>query len=76
LPLLRSAAPPDLISATQLAHAIDWTNVYLLSRLDPQLVEDLFMIPLGDTDEARRLIDGTDSCAIVAGAQHTSVRLV
>jgi hypothetical protein len=73
---LRTAAPPDLISATQLAHAIDWTNVYLLSRLEPQLVEDLCMIPLGSEDEALRLIAGDDPCAIVAGAQHTSVRLL
>ncbi|MBL8850272.1 MAG: DUF2088 domain-containing protein [Planctomycetaceae bacterium] len=73
---LRTAAPPDLVSATQLAHAIDWTNVYLLSRLDSQLVEDLFMIPLGGVDEALRLISGDERCAIVGGAQHTSVRLL
>lgn len=73
---LRTAAPPDLISATQLAHAIDWTNVYLLSKLDPQLVEDLFMIPLASVDEAQRLISGNEPCAIVGGAQHTSVRLL
>lgn len=72
---LRAAAPPDLISATQVAQALDWTNVYLMSRLDPQLVEDLFMIPLGDENEARRLIGGDESCAIVAGAQHAAVRL-
>jgi nickel-dependent lactate racemase len=73
---LRTAAPPDLMSATQLAHAIDWTNVYLLSRLDSQLVEDLFMIPLGGLDEAQRLLSGDEPCAIVGGAQHTSVRLL
>jgi nickel-dependent lactate racemase len=73
---LRAASPPDLISATQVAQALDWTNVYLLSRLDPQLVEDLFMIPLATEAEARRLISGEEPCAIVAGAQHASVRLL
>jgi len=72
---LKTAAPPDLMCAMQLAQAIDWTNVYLLSRLPSQLVEDLFMIPLADEDEARRLIDGDEPCAIIAGAQHTAVRL-
>lgn len=75
LPLLKAAAPPDLLSATRLAQGIDWTNVYILSRLPSQLIEDLFMIPLGDEDEARRLIDGDESCAVIGGAQHTSVRL-
>lgn len=75
LPPLKSAAPPDLMSATQLAQAIDWTNVYMLSRLPSQLIEDLFMIPLADEDEARRLIEGDESCAVIGGAQHTSVRL-
>jgi nickel-dependent lactate racemase len=75
LPMLKTAAPPDLMSATQLALGIDWTNVYLLSRLPSQLVEDLFMIPLADENEARRLIEGNEPCAIIAGAQHTSVRL-
>lgn len=71
---LRNAAPPDLVSATQIARAIDWTNVYLLSRLDPQLVEDLFMIPLASDAEARRLLEGDELCAVVAGAHHTAVR--
>lgn len=75
LPLLKAASPPDLMSATQLAQGIDWTNVYLLSRLPSQLVEDLFMIPLVNEDEARRLIEGDETCAVIGGAQHTSVRL-
>lgn len=73
---LRDAAPPDLVSASQVAQALDWTNVYLVSRLDPQLVEDLFMIPLEGENEARRLIDGDEACAIVAGAQHAAVRIL
>jgi len=72
---LKAAAPPDLMSATQLAQGIDWTNVYLLSRLPSQLVEDLFMIPLASEVEAQRLIEGDEPCVILPGAQHASVRL-
>ncbi|REJ71020.1 MAG: DUF2088 domain-containing protein [Planctomycetota bacterium] len=73
---LRKAAPPDLLAATQIAKALEWMNVYLLSRLDPQLVEDLFMIPLAGPDEAARVVEGNEPCAIVSGAHHASVRLV
>lgn len=73
---IRAASPPDLIAATRLAKALDWMNVYLLSGLDPQVVEDLFMIPLSGPEEVRRLIQGNESCAVIAGAQHVSVRHV
>ncbi len=70
---IRQAAPPDLIAATQLAQALDWMNVYLLSSLDPRLVEDLFMIPLADTSEVLRAISGDERCVFISGAQHVSV---
>jgi hypothetical protein len=73
---IRAAAPPDLIAATQIAKALDWMNVYLVSRLDPQLVEDLFMIPLSGPEEVARLIVGNETCAVIAGAQHAAVRHV
>ena len=73
---LREMAPPDLLAATQIAKALEWMNVYLLSGLDGQLVEDLFMIPLGGLDEASRVVEGTEPCAIVSGAHHAAVRLV
>ena len=50
--------------------------VYLLSRLDPQLVEDLCMIPLETPGEAARLIEGDEPCAIIGGAQHTSAEVL
>ncbi len=73
---IRESAPPDLLAATHLAKALDWANVYLLSRLDPQLVEELFMVPLSTPREVERVIEGHESCAILAGAQHVSTRLV
>ncbi|MEW4526613.1 lactate racemase domain-containing protein [Maioricimonas sp. JC845] len=72
---LRQAAPADLIAATQLARTIDWANVYLLSHLDDDLVEDLFMIPLADEQEVDRLLEGDEPCAVIGGGQHTLTRL-
>jgi nickel-dependent lactate racemase len=73
---LRDKAPPDLLTATRIARGIDWANVYLLSRLDPQLVEDLCMIPLESAAEAARLVEGDEPCAIIGGAQHTSAEVI
>ncbi|WP_197443638.1 lactate racemase domain-containing protein [Maioricimonas rarisocia] len=72
---LRQAAPADLIAATQLARTIDWANVYLLSRQDHDLVEDLFMIPLEDENEVDRILDGDEPCAVIGGGQHTLTHL-
>lgn len=73
---IREQAPPDLLTATRIAKGIDWANVYLLSRLDPQLVEDLCMIPLESAAEAARLVEGDEPCAIIGGAQHTSAQVI
>ncbi len=67
---LREQSPPDLATATALARAVEWANVYLLSNLEPDLVEDMFMVPLASTAEVQRLIAGEDSIAIIASAQH------
>ncbi|QDT57419.1 hypothetical protein Pan44_54880 [Caulifigura coniformis] len=67
---LREQSPPDLATATALAKSVEWANVYLLSHLDPDLVEDMFMVPLANTDEVQRLIGGEESIAIVASGQH------
>jgi len=67
---LREQSPPDLAAATALAKSVEWANVYLLSNLDPDLVEDMFMVPLANTGEVQRLIGGQESIAIVASGQH------
>ncbi len=67
---LRELSPPDVRTASALARAVEWANVYLLSKLDPDLVEDLFMVPLADAGEVQRLISGETSVAILPSAQH------
>jgi len=72
---LREEMPPDLVSATQLADAADWADVYLLSDLSSDLVEDLFMVPLETEAEVMRVLERKGSCAFIASAQSAFGRI-
>ena len=72
---IESLAPSDLVPATQCAEATDWARVYLLSQLDSELVEDLFITPLEHPDEVRRLLAQPGQCVIVENAQHAYGRV-
>jgi nickel-dependent lactate racemase len=73
---LRLESPTDLIAATQIAGAVQWADVYLLSDVDADLVDDLFMFPLGDIDEARRLIGNAEgTVAIIEDAHNVHGRI-
>jgi nickel-dependent lactate racemase len=73
---LRAAAPDDLIPATSLAKAVDWANVHLLSRLPTELVEELFMAPLGETEDVDRLLDQDERCVLLESAQYVHPEVV
>jgi nickel-dependent lactate racemase len=68
-------ADHDFTAARRLARAVDWADVYLLSGLGPDLVDDLSMIPLERTEEAARLVRAGRSCIVVnqAGLTRSSV---
>jgi nickel-dependent lactate racemase len=73
---LRQTAPPDLLSATQFAQAVDWARVYLLSQLDNDLVEDLFCVPIESDAEVARLLAADDEpCVFIGSAQHADVKI-
>ena len=59
---IRKDRPADALPAAQLARALDRDKVYLLSRLDPAIVEELEMIPIADGDELVRLARRHRSC--------------
>jgi hypothetical protein len=63
------ATDADHTIATLLNQALDWADVYLLSDLDPQVVEDLSMVPLGKASEATRLAAGGQSCIVLSQAE-------
>ena len=67
---LRLESPPDLIPASRLASAADWAKVYLVSGLNPDLVESLCMTPL-TVGEAKKLLARGGSCVLLESAQHT-----
>jgi nickel-dependent lactate racemase len=67
---IRRQAPLDMIPATQLASAADWSHIYLLSKLAGDVVDELFMTPLDNEREIERLLGGSAPCAFIGSAQH------
>ncbi len=67
---LRQHAPPDLLAATELATAADWAHIYLVSRLENELVDDLFITPVTDVGDVQRLVETADSCVFLGAAQN------
>jgi hypothetical protein len=66
---LRKQAPPDLTCATQLAAAADWARIYLLSGLADDVVDELFLTPIADEGEVRRLLNDESRCLFLEAAQ-------
>jgi len=64
---------PDHRIARVLAHVLDWADVYLLSGLDPEAVEDLAIIPLERPEEAKRLASRASTCLLVDRADRVRV---
>jgi hypothetical protein len=64
-------AEADSVSGRRLAGVLAWADVYLLSGLDREVVEDLSMVPLEHPDEARRLVARSPSVLVVGQAELT-----
>ncbi len=65
--------PEDMLTAVQLTDVLDRIHVYLFSRLEPSLVEDLGMAPLHEPDEMTRLASRHGSCILLSNAPHAVV---
>jgi hypothetical protein len=59
----------DYPVALALAHAIARADVYVSGPLDPDLIEDLGLVPLGRDEEAFRLANLSASCLIFSPAE-------
>jgi nickel-dependent lactate racemase len=70
---IRQQRCEDALPATQLAQVLDRFSVYLMSRLDESVVEDLGMTPVAGTDELARLARRYESYVLLANAPHVSV---
>lgn len=64
--------PVDALPAAQLAHALEQHKVYLLSRLDPTVVEELDVIPIAEPDELIRLAKQHPSCILLSNAPYVT----
>ena len=71
---LRTAMPPDVITAGRIARAAAWARVYLLSAQPETLVEELFLYPISESVEVQRLLESDCSTAVIASAQHICVQ--
>ena len=72
---IRREPPDDALPTVQLIRTLDRARVYLLSRLDPAVVEDLEMIHIAAGDELARLVRRHDSCILLANAPNTMVNV-
>ncbi len=62
----------DALPAAQLAHVLRSHRVYLLSRLDPSVVEDLDVIPVAKPEELNRLAQQHASCTVLSNAPYVT----
>ncbi len=66
---IRRELPEDFAVALALVDALQGTSVYLMSHLEPDLVEDLGMTPVAEQADVLRLIERSPSCTLLGGAQ-------
>jgi nickel-dependent lactate racemase len=67
---IRKERPDDTVPATELGEALRRAKVYLLSRLDHALVEDLGVAPVSEPDDIARLARRHRSCILLSDAQY------
>ena len=67
--------PRDLPAAAEIVRALDRGKVYLLSRLDQELVENLGLLPV-EAEQLSRLAARYDSCIVLENAQYAVAHAV
>ena len=55
---LRRQKAPDIGPAFQWASAAEHANIFMLSRLEPDIAEELFTTPLNDVTQVQHLLEG------------------
>jgi nickel-dependent lactate racemase len=68
-------AEPDYIAAQLAAQAIAWADVYLLSGLEPDAVEDSSIIRLDRAEDVRRLVANSRTCLFLSQAESARARV-
>lgn len=60
----------DAVPTAELARALEHVKVYLLSRLDEAVVEDLGIAPVTAAEQISRLAERHSSCILLGNGQH------
>lgn len=61
----------DFLTARRLARALAWADLFVYSALEPQLVEDLSLVPLERPEQALRLVAHSGSALFISQAELT-----
>lgn len=61
----------DFIEARKIAAALAWADVFVFSRLDHDLLDDLAITPLDKPEQARKLVAASRTCAFLGRAERT-----
>jgi nickel-dependent lactate racemase len=69
---LQDSAEVDFEAAAELTAALERARVYLISRLEDEVVEELGMTPLAGTESIERLAQWAESCILISNAQHAT----
>jgi nickel-dependent lactate racemase len=65
----------DATAAKVVADCLERCRVYLHSRLDDAVVEEIGLGPLHTAQELQRLVDSSASCLVIGSAQHAGIEL-
>lgn len=68
---LNEAQTGDAAAAWEIYKALCRGPVYFMSELDEETVEDMGMTPIHDTAELSRLVERSQTCAVLNEVQHT-----
>jgi nickel-dependent lactate racemase len=75
LKALRASDAEDAVAAFELARARRKAHVFLLSQLDPEVVEGLGLAPAAEPADVERLAARRESVALVGGGQFATLSL-
>lgn len=67
------AKPADAVAATQWAWAAGQAQLYLASEIRPDIVEELFTIPLNSPRDLQQLLAAPGKCLLITDAHKSSV---
>ncbi len=71
--MLNSLSSPEALALHAIASLAQATKLYLLSELEPDLLENLYCIPLANPEEMQNAIQGGDSYALLNGGSFVYV---